>query len=317
MNNINLEFTSIELDILNKLSKNENISLEEYIIKLVNKKIKTRYFSEYLTQLEIENLIKDFPINKNADLINKYKINLSELDRIRSFFKLKKDADWALTVKRDIVIERNKNIGRDLSYEFLKQEALKYETKVEFQIKDPSAYATANRLGIMDEITKHMVNVSFSIPQIITRQITEYIFKQKCEYNTRKIISPYELDIYFPNLNLAFEYDGKGWHENDTIDKISLCKSKNILLIKLKERSRRYTEDIKNYLIENLELINKWCNTCITKSDIINFNEPVDIPKIFSKEEDEILKNNTEEFLKKYHSKLFNKYKKYKSNTFN
>lgn len=34
----------------------------------------------------------------------------------------------------------------------------------------------------------------------------------------RKIIPPYELDIYIPELKLAFEYDGVYWH-NDTIKK--------------------------------------------------------------------------------------------------
>lgn len=316
MNIINLGFTTEELDILNTLAKKENIILEEYIIKLVNKKTKTRYFSEYLTQAQIEKLKEDFPKSKNVELVNKYKINLSELNRIRSFFKLEKDAEWALNIKQCILKERNKNMGRDLSYDFLKKEALKYETRVEFQIKDPSAYTTANRLGIMKEITQHMVSVSFSIPQIITRQITEYLLKSKCEYNTRKIITPYELDIYFPDLRIAFEYDGKGWHTNDTVDKISLCKSKNILLIKLKERSRRYKEDIQNHLIENIDLINSWCNISISEKDILCFNEPIEIPKLFNKEEEEILKNNTEDTLKKEYSKLFNKYKKYKSNTF-
>ena len=54
--------------------------------------------------------------------------------------------------------------------------------------------------------------------------------------NDRTVIKPKELDIYLPELRLAFEYDGKYWHEiheerlpgyHDLKD--SLAKEKKIL----------------------------------------------------------------------------------------
>lgn len=204
-----------------------------------------------------------------------------------------------------------------MTLDLIKMEALKYHSKREFADRDPSAYVTANRLGVMDEITSHMVNLSFSVPQIITRQITEYLFNQKCDYNTRRIISPYELDVYFPDLKIAFEYDGKGWHQNDEVDKIKLCEEKGIFLIKLFERSRRFKEDIQNYLLENLEGINTWCKTEITEEQILLFDEPIDFPKLFTEEELEILRGNDVTFLRKNYSNLYQKYIRYNPDNIN
>ena len=55
--------------------------------------------------------------------------------------------------------------------------------------------------------------------------------------NTKQIISPYELDIYIPELKLAFEFNGDYWHSSQFKDKnyhklkTNLCGEKNIRLI--------------------------------------------------------------------------------------
>ena len=52
--------------------------------------------------------------------------------------------------------------------------------------------------------------------------------------NTRKIISPYELDIYIPAKAFAIEYNGLVWHTEEHVGKdlhskkSNLCKDKNI-----------------------------------------------------------------------------------------
>ena len=40
------------------------------------------------------------------------------------------------------------------------------------------------------------------------------IYVNRILYNDRTILHPLELDIYIPELNLAFEYDGEYWHKN-------------------------------------------------------------------------------------------------------
>lgn len=63
----------------------------------------------------------------------------------------------------------------------------------------------------------------------------------ECESNTKKIIQPYELDIYIPSKQLAIEFDGLYWH-NETrkpkdyhLNKTEMCESKGIQLIHIFE----------------------------------------------------------------------------------
>ncbi len=59
--------------------------------------------------------------------------------------------------------------------------------------------------------------------------------------NTRKIIDPYELDIYIPSKNIAIEYNGNYWHSEINgeknkkyhVNKMRLCQEKNIRLIQI------------------------------------------------------------------------------------
>lgn len=275
------------------------------------------YEKDGLSLDDILYIVEKYPTETRKSLSNKIGCTISIVDSIANYYELSKDQESINRRRTEILIERNKRLGRDVTAELIEREASKYSSKIEFCDRDPSLYATANRMGIMEEVTKHMVNMSFSVPQIISRQITEYLFNQKCEYNTRKIISPYELDVYFPNLKLAFEYDGKGWHQNDEVDKVQLCKEKGILLIKLFERSRKFRDDIQNHLIENIKTINSWCNTNITEEQILLFDDPIDFPKLFTDEELLILRNNTVTYLRRYHLNLYNRYIRYNPDNIN
>ena len=57
------------------------------------------------------------------------------------------------------------------------------------------------------------------------------------------------------------------------IIKDNLCKSENITLIRLKENNRKYIQDIKSQLIENLEVINKICDENFNNNDIMNIDD--------------------------------------------
>ena len=114
-----------------------------------------------------------------------------------------------------------------------------------------------------------MISKSFSIPQLILKDIVIKLFKCDVSYNTRKIIKPYELDVYIDNLKIAFEYNGKGWHKhNDNSFKYDLCNGKGILLIIINENNRKYELDIKNQIIDYLPKINNFLNMEINEDDI-------------------------------------------------
>lgn len=167
--------------------------------------------------------------------------------------------------------------GRKLTDDLYREVALKYRTRSEFQRKDPSAYSNARKSRgkeFLDDICSHMIS-NYSLPQLICKYITENILNETCLYNTRSIITPYEIDIYFPSFKLAFEYDGKGWHSDtdsmrrDEIKK-TLLSDKGITLIKLVENHRNYEEDVKQQLVENLSLIEKISHIKLDKQRVLD-----------------------------------------------
>ena len=94
------------------------------------------------------------------------------------------------------------------------------------------------------------------------RQVADYIqtlYKDEIILNSRSIISPLELDIYLPDINLAIEYNGtywhslkpKGYHRNKT----QRCKDLGIRLFHIPERAwtnkrgqELWKQKIKNYI---------------------------------------------------------------------
>lgn len=54
-----------------------------------------------------------------------------------------------------------------------------------------------------------------------------------------------ELDIYIPQLDIAIEYDGKTWHNNNSyeIKKNIVCKEKNLMLIRIREAGLKLYDD--------------------------------------------------------------------------
>lgn len=82
--------------------------------------------------------------------------------------------------------------------------------------------------------------------------------------NNRSLISPYEVDIYLPDLNLGFEFNGLYWHSELNKDKYyhykktKLCEEKGIQLIHIWEDDWIYKNDIiKSMILNKLNKSNK------------------------------------------------------------
>ncbi len=97
---------------------------------------------------------------------------------------------------------------------------------------------------------------SFNEKEIINF-ITEN-YKGKIITNSKQIIPPQELDIYIPDLKLAFEFNGLYWHseiykpKNYHLDKTELCESKGISLIHVYEDDWKFKTKIVKSRILNL-----------------------------------------------------------------
>ena len=74
--------------------------------------------------------------------------------------------------------------------------------------------------------------------------------KTKIDRNTKKIIPPWEVDIYVPDKKIAIEFNGLYWHselhktKNYHLDKFKLCERKDISLLQIYEDEWRDNRDI-------------------------------------------------------------------------
>lgn len=254
-------------------------------------------------ETEIDLLIKMYPNCYTKDISDKLKRSEGSITLKAKRLNLKKSTEQ----RSKHIIKRNKMVGRDLSYEFVKQQALLYKTRSEFQKKDPSSYCTARKSGYLNEICSHMFKISYSIPQLILKKIMDTLLNETCLYNDRKTIKPYELDVFYPKYNLAFEYNGKGWHTNNNNDsiKLKLCFKKNITLIVISENSRNYEKDIKSQISFHLLTINNITGYNINSKNVFDVNIDDVLESIYTK-------NSLIELAKKYDS-----YKKFKYENFN
>lgn len=94
----------------------------------------------------------------------------------------------------------------------------------------------------------------------------------KIVHNDRNALQGKELDIYFPEIKLAIEYDGKFWHSKETNDiKNKLCKEKEITLLRVDNEN--YISNKEKIIKEIVDFINiKYCKFSIDYSKVKNFD---------------------------------------------
>lgn len=126
------------------------------------------------------------------------------------------------------------------------------------------------------------------------------LYNGECIRNTRKVISPLELDLYYPEKKIAIEFNGDYWHDDNHksndyhYNKFKLCYDKCILLVSVFESEWLSKNDaIKSYLVD---LFNDKENPLSFNSDrsLMNNNYPSKFTKCTDDviEESFVLKNN-------------------------
>lgn len=77
------------------------------------------------------------------------------------------------------------------------------------------------------------------------QEIAEFIstfYNGECVRNSREVISPLELDIYYPEKKIAVEFNGDYWHsdehkcDNYHYNKFIICKQHGITLVSIFEK---------------------------------------------------------------------------------
>jgi len=107
------------------------------------------------------------------------------------------------------------------------------------------------------------INKGISGLEIEMKQFIQENYNKIISFNDKDIIGK-ELDIYLPDLNLAFEFNGLWWHneinktDNYHLDKTNLCVEKNIQLIHIWEDDWIHKKNIIKSMI--LNKLNKTTN---------------------------------------------------------
>ena len=142
------------------------------------------------------------------------------------------------------------------------------------------------------------------------------MFDETCSYNDKKTIKPFELDCYFPKYKIAWEYDGKYFHNNRESDRIKdeLCNKKGIFLFRINEDSpnyRKYVVNIKNQLIKQLDEIKTVTGVKIDKDKILTYKPKVLAPNQLTEAEKKLISGKKLKEIKKENIIIFKKIKKY------
>ena len=132
---------------------------------------------------------------------------------------------------------------------------------------------------------KCYANISQSSPELEIKSIINAMYNGKCIENSRSIIPPLELDLYYPEKNVAIEFNGNYWHDENHkskdyhFNKFKLCKDKNIRLVSIYESDWYNKRDSIINLLKNIFIDSKiiYARNCTiskldykTKSDFIN-----------------------------------------------
>ena len=114
------------------------------------------------------------------------------------------------------------------------------------------------------------------------QEVADFIstfYNGECIRNTRDVISPFELDIYYPEKRIAIEFNGDYWHNeehhkrNYHYNKYIMCRNKGITLVSIfgsewnnnRDNICNYIKDLFNEIQNNLSFVSH---------NIINNNYP-------------------------------------------
>jgi hypothetical protein len=278
-----------------------------YISQMRKKNNPKTYWSED----DISKLLGFYKTNTNNELsilLNKTKKSVVKKLKELNLYRTKNEKDY-ITAK---ICKLN---GRDLTYELVQAIAKKYITRHEFYLKDKGAYSKAVKMGWLESICTHMVSGGFSIPQLILKDVLEFILKEKCDYENRTVIKPLEIDCYFDKWKIGWEYDGRYFHNSvDDKNKRELCSKVGVELFNVHEFTdnyRDYEKNIKNQLILQIEKVNLITGLNITKEDILNYSPKIVFPNLLTPDEKLLVFGKKMTEIKQYPD-LFKKIKKYK-----
>ena len=229
---------------------------------------------------------------------------------IRMGIKRTKDETDFLRAK---IVKKN---SRDLSYDFVKEESLKYSTRSEFSYMDNVAYSKAKKFGWLEEFKHLKIGGSISIPQLILMDILEKFLGEECKFNDRITIKPLEIDCYFEKWKIGWEYNGKWFHKDGANDltKKNMCIDLGIHLFVIDEKTDiydDYPENIKSQLIKQIPDIKRITGVNIDEDELKSYVPKINFLFRLRNHEIEKCKGKKMSEIRKIDKELYQKIKKY------
>lgn len=177
----------------------------------------------------------------------------------QAFGENKTLAEWALDARcvhgdRNILSSRL-HMGWDIEMAITTTNSPYNQKHLAFgETKTTKRWSEDSRCEVPQDVLKSRLSYGWSTEQAITRpfgyvgsrpeeDLADFVgsLGLGIETNTRKIIPPYELDIYIPEKRIAIEFNGLYWHNEDHVDKDyhyvkwRLCRDEGIQLIQIWE----------------------------------------------------------------------------------
>jgi len=205
-------------------------------------KLNKPYYCEKCNEKFIQNIIND------NSIINFFEIPICNREKyIKRFFP----EIYANIIKNTINI-KNITFTEKL---FLYKHKLTSKPKCKFKnCNNETEYSYSGNTYVY-YCNKHKHYYAISIKEHELFNFIKSIYDKEIILSYRKL--KYELDIYIPNLNLAFEFNGIYWHSDLYKDKYyhnnkwKKCNDKGIQLITIWEDNWNYKQDIIKSMIKN------------------------------------------------------------------
>lgn len=240
-----VEYPLQNIEILNKSIKT---NLEKY---KTERPSQNSIIKEKIKETNLEKFGVEYPL-QNKEIINKLKKTNLERYGVDNSSKIKKHN------KKIQGYYKNK---MKLKYDYIIN--VDYDKYI-YNCKCDKGHEYFIDIGLFHNRLSHKINtctICFpmnELKSIKEKELLNFIEKNyngKIILNDRKILNGKELDIYLPNLNLAFEFNGLYWHsniyknDNYHYNKIKDCLKNNIMLINIWEDEWIYNNE---YIKKNI-----------------------------------------------------------------
>lgn len=221
-------------------------------LKKYQEKAHNSIFEKYGVYHALQNSVVMEKMKEN--LLNEYNLdNVSKLPNVKD-----KKRDTLSTTWFDRLCNKHSDINI-ISADYDKKMITCYcdqNKKHNFEISYDLLYNRKLTKSIICTVCHKIGRNNSSVEKKFYNFISEY-YDGEIIMNDRKRIKPYELDIYLPELKIAFEFNGFKWHSDKRVGvgyhkmKTDMCNNVNVQLIHFYQDDWIYRESIVKSIILN------------------------------------------------------------------